>query len=455
MYCFDSGSCSVFEIDRITYDILKLVEHPNPKTVSKVLKYPDKKIHEVLSEIKALRAAGYLAEPVDESPSTVTQYINQLMHTNSNSVTLIVADTCDLHCRYCYEQGVNKSSRCMSKKTARDAVDFLFERAQKRNSVEITFFGGEPLLNWDTIKAVISYSQALGMKQGKKVFYSLTTNGVHVSPEVIDYIKKYNFGLMVSLDGPKQIQDAVRPFKDGKGSYECVMEKLKLLMDKRRMVTVRATLCKENKNLNQLIQFFENVGFTRIAVGWATGKSYHKGPFDLNSKDMDHLLREYEIARDRAIEQLHNGEPLVYDPLSDPIHTLYNRTKIGIRCGAGRGTIAVGINGHIYPCHRYIGMDKYILGDIYSGINEKCLFAYLNAYYAVKKYCQSCWLRIMCGGPCPWYVSHEDGTIREPDHFTCEMNRKSMERCIWAYSYVREKYPDFFRTAAGIRGEKE
>jgi len=333
----------------------------------------------------------------------------------------------------------------MSRETAKRAIDFFFNRCKGMKEVSITFFGGEPLLNMDVLEYSIGYADDIARRLGKRISFITTTNGTTINRRAIDLIKRYNFGLMVSMDGPEAAHDSMRVFPDGTGSFHRAAAGIRALMKRRRRVTVRATMSKYNRDLLDLVRFFEDFGYSRIAISYCHGKSYRKEWFDMDRADLDYLSAQFDQAMERAFQRLQEGKPLQFDPFSRTIYELHHRTSNRIRCGFCRGTTTVSVDGGLYPCHRYLGMEAFRFGDIMTGIDAEKRERILRGYYDTKRKCESCWLVKACGGACPWYLSHEDGHYVPPDEdYFCDNIRRSYERIIWYYNRIREELPEEF-----------
>jgi len=332
----------------------------------------------------------------------------------------------------------------MSEEVALRSVDYLMEQTDGIDHVGIIFFGGEPLMNFEVIRKVVEYSQDMGRKLNKRVSYSMTTNATLLTEEIVDFIQRYGFGLKISIDGPPEVQDYFRPFQTGRGSYGITEQKVKMLMKKRRHVSARPTLTNTNLAINDRVEFFEKLGFTRVGFGIATGKSFQKSVYDLTEEDFNTISKEEDIAAENIFQRLSQGRQVIYNPFEESVLNIHRRRKTKIRCGLGRGCRTVSVNGEFYLCHRFVGMEKYIIGDIYSGINKDKVFDMLLSYYRTKDACKKCWAKHICGGACPWYVAHEDGSFKYPDKTHCNSVKAALEQSMWFYQETKNRFPDYF-----------
>ncbi|MBN1259237.1 MAG: radical SAM protein [Anaerolineae bacterium] len=453
-YALDIATGTVLHLDESAYDALNhLAAGLLPDEVHRQLsaRYSSEVATTVRSELDWLQARGVFRSPLttyDDRENAV--YIQSLTQRSTNKIELYLAEACNLRCRYCYvnaNEALNNG--LMPWPVAKQAIDFAFARSGAADSVIITFFGGEPLLNKAVLFKAVAYSQQLGAEQGKRVSYSMTTNATLLDDAVIDLIKRYNFGLMVSLDGPREIQDTMRPFADGRGSFEIATRNIRKLMQRRRSVTVRCTLSNRWLDRIRIVQFLEEFGFSHIAMSRCTGAVDGLGPYDIGPEENRILSAQDDTFIDRLLSQLERGEKIRFNPWARAIQAIHNRQNHRMRCGVGRGCTTAGRDGRLYPCHRYVGMDAYVLGDVESGIDQGRFADYLSGYFATKQKCESCWAINLCGGYCPWYVSRQDGTFSPPEDWWCDEIRHWYEQGIWLYDTLREHYPDYFGQLIG------
>lgn len=350
----------------------------------------------------------------------------------------------------------------MSKAVARRAVDWLFQASGDAGQIEITFFGGEPLLNRPVFDDVMEYSANRAVREGKTIRYVMTTNGTLIDAGVIDYIKAYNFGLMVSLDGPPDIQNRQRPFADGRGSFEEAARGISALMRRRKRVTVRCTLTNTVSGLLDLIRFFESFGFTRIAFGLALN-SIRESAADCDRETVEEYERQQEgNVLSWILDELARDRIPSYFPYARFIReqASVNQRDTGPRlfhCGACRGTSTVAANGTIYPCHRFVGVQAFSMGHINDGpCLEKAGEFWLRYHAATEDTCSRCWARKLCNGPCPWLLVRADGSFRSPTEWQCIATRRALERAAWVLWTVQTEFPAIYRrlTANGYANER-
>lgn len=436
------------ETDNKAFDILSNLDSLSPSSKARLLSkpgytYSGEEIEEVLQELDHLKKAGFFRPEAPEQETEIDQYLRRILKKKSSHITLSISQACNMSCKYCYAEGGNfgKEILLMSEETALRSVDYLFEKTKGVQDIGIIFFGGEPLLNFKVIKEAVRYSRELAKKTGQRVGYSLTTNGTIMNDEIIEFLCRNRFGLKVSMDGPKDIQDDMRPLKSGKGSYDLVAENLKRLLKRRGHLSVRPTLNSHNLEMNRLAHFFEEFGFTRIGFGIAEGSCFAKEDYDFGPEEFEKIFSEYEITAKEILDRLDRKENVPFNPFENLLAEIHNRRKTRVRCGLARGVSTIAADGRIYPCHRYVGMDAFIIGNLETGIDKERAYQVLKDYYKVKQHCrQTCWARHICGGPCPFYVAHPSGTHYYPDEKHCRFIRKSYELGIWFYDQLNKRH---------------
>jgi uncharacterized protein len=453
-YVFDIETSAVLKLDAPAHAALalRLTSVSSDELAGRLSReYGETTAQTVLRELHWLEQHGLfraLVRTYDDAENET--YIQQLTRMGTNKIELYLAEACNLRCRYCYVNANDALNHgVMPWEVAKQAIDLVFKRAGNADSVNITFFGGEPLLNKPVLKQAIAYSQQMGVEQGKTVGYSMTTNATLLDDEIIDLIKRYNFGLMISLDGPQEVQDAMRPFADGRGSFETATRNIKRLMARRRAVTVRCTLSNRDLDRPKIVQFLEDFGFTRVAMSRCTGTVDGLGPYDIGPEENAMLHVQDDYFAERLFEQLTRGERIRFNPWANVVRSIHDQQNRRMRCGVGRGCTTVGIDGRLYPCHRYVGMDKYVLGHVTTGIDQAAFADYLRGYFSTKRKCETCWAINLCGGYCPWYVSGNDGVFAEPEEWWCEEIRQWFEMGIWMYDTLRSDYPEYWRQLVG------
>ncbi len=337
----------------------------------------------------------------------------------------------------------------MSEDVARKAIDWLFKASGETHEIRLTLFGGEPLLNRSVFEFVMQYSSALAEASGKRIYYSMTTNGTLLDDMSIGYILKNNFGLMLSLDGPPEVHDAQCPrHADGSGSFEAASAGAKALL-KRRSVTVRCTMTNQAPPKLDLIRFFEEFGFTRIVLG-PVRNPINPTPWDCEQATLDELERqEVEEIIPWLFDQFKQGRIHRYFPYASAITYQSARprtTPKEFHCGACRGTSTVAADGTLYPCHRFVGMSGFITGHIDSGPDLDRIKRFWRDYDAVVgNTCNRCWAQLQCWRPCPWALARADGGFNKPDASDCDKIRRYFERATYVHHHLQMDYPELYR----------
>ena len=457
-FVFDTSSCRFFRIDEITRQLLELCKtmplaEAKETLLSRRHVLPEA-VDAVAGEVSLMAQHGLFESPnYTVSPEEFERQLAQRYATAWNKLELALAETCNLACTYCYCGTCRDmpSQGLMTETVARQAITWLFAASGKSDTVSITFFGGEPLLNKPVLRVAIQYSQQLAKLHGKKVFYSMTTNGTRLDDEVIGYIKKYNFGLMVSLDGPSDIHNKQCPTRSGQPSFEEAAAGIKKLMARRRSVTVRCTMVHPAPRMINLIRFFEDFGFTRILLGRAVNP-VRPSPVDCSEADhADFARQEMEELIPWMLDQLSQGKTPTYYPYGSFVAELDEgkpqATASPFKCGACRGTTTVGADGSLYPCHRFVGMQAWQIGNISTGPDyDRCKQFWRDYRSCTSPHCTSCWLWTQCHGPCPWEMAQADGSFRMPDRY-CEHAQAYGERAAYFYDQKQTRIPPTSRPA--------
>jgi uncharacterized protein len=444
-FAYDCSSCRFFHIDEPTQRFLELFMSCSIDEAKKKLldqgRFPSEVVESVAHEIFILKGHGLFDVP-DHSIST-EQMERQLQHRYTmpwNKLELALSEVCNLACKYCYCgtcRDITPNQGMMSEAIARQAITWLFAVSGRSESVHITFFGGEPLLNKPVLRFSIEHSQRLAKLHGKQVTYSMTTNGTLLDDEIIGYIKRHNFGLMVSLDGPEIMHNAQCPTHAGPGSFDAAVAGIKKLMARRKSVTVRCTMTHTVPRMLDLIHFFEDFGFTRIVLGRAVNPIY-PSPVDCTGADLLECDRqEREELIPWMLEKFAVGENPKYFPYSGFITSLDEGKATPnvspFKCGACRGTTTVGADGTLYPCHRFVGMPVWKIGDLSNGPDiERCKQFWRDYRASVAKDCESCWLWAQCHGPCPWEIAQADGSFSKPQKH-CNLMQEYAKRAAYIY----------------------
>ncbi len=350
--------------------------------------------------------------------------------TEIKALCLHVAHACDLTCSYCFAgQGrFHGKSALMSEETAKRAIDFLVENSGERRNLEVDFFGGEPLLNFDVVKKTVAYARSIEKEHGKNIRFTLTTNGMGIDDDVIDFVNRECYNVVLSLDGRREIHDRERRTADGRGSYDIIVPKFQKLVAARgdRNYYMRGTFTHYNPDFMKDVRHMLDLGFTKLSMEPVVCDPSSR--FALTDEDMPVVFRQYEELADLLLERKRAGKPFVfYHYMLDLEHgpCVYKRIS---GCGSGTEYFAVTPSGDLYPCHQFVGESSFLAGNIFDGITATELrdeFKLCNVY--ARDECRDCWAKLYCSGGCAANAYHSTGSIKGVYEYGCELFRKRIE----------------------------
>ena len=431
----DTASGSVHTVDEVAYDIIEMYKTHTPEQIVKTIleRYShlddvnEAEVYECLDDIASLEAAGKLFS-VDEYESLACNYKN-----NSKvikALCLHVAHTCNLNCSYCFaSQGKYQGDRAlMSFEVGKRAFDFLIENSGTRRNLEVDFFGGEPLMNWDVVKQLVAYARSIEKEHNKNFRFTLTTNGMLIDDEVIDFLNKEMSNVVLSLDGRKEVNDHFRRDYAGNGSYDKIVPKFQKLVEARegKNYYVRGTFTHNNVDFTNDLFHMADLGFTELSMEPVVCPP--DDPYALTEEDMPKIFEQYEILAKEMLKRKKEGRPFTFyhymlDLKNGPC--IYKRIT---GCGSGTEYMAVTPWGELFPCHQFVGDSKYSLGNIYDGITNTEIqdgFRSCNAY--AREECKDCWARLYCSGGCAANSYHATGSITGVYKYGCELFKKRIE----------------------------
>ena len=415
-YIYDSGSGSLHECDRDTADYLKAkCEGGEMPSLSK------EKIAEIEADIRALEEKGLLfAEEVKAAP---------IKSNEIKALCLHICHDCNLRCRYCFaDEGAYHSEReFMSLDTAKAAIDFLLKNSGKRKVLEVDFFGGEPLMCLDTIKKVVAYAKEKAEKAGKKFLFTTTTNALLLDDDAIDFFNREMENVVLSLDGRKEVHDAIRKTKNGKGSFDFVIENIKKFVRSRgdKHYYVRGTFTSKNLDFSKDVIFLADNGFDSISM-----EPVVTDIDDLHIKEehIGTICKEYENLCDEYIERHKSGKGFNFFHFNIDLEGGVCLQKRVSACGAGNEYFSVVPNGDIYPCHQFAGNREFLMGNVFEGIARKDIredFAKNSLF--TREDCNSCFAKFICSGGCSANNYNFLGNVNKPYPVTCAMMKKRIE----------------------------
>ena len=388
-------------------------------------------ILECIEDIKELKAAGKLF-----TPDTFAELSGTFKERSGNVVKALclhVAHTCNLNCSYCFDsQGKYSGDRAlMSFEVGKRALDFLIENSAGRTNLEVDFFGGEPLMNWDVVKQLVEYARTQEKQHNKNFRFTLTTNGMLIDDDVIDFANREMSNVVLSLDGRKEIHDRLRVDYSGKGSYDTIVPKFLKLVESRdgKNYYMRGTFTHANPDFTNDVFHMADLGFTELSMEPVVASQ--DDPAALTPEDIEVVKEQYEILAKEMLRREKAGRPITFyhymlDLESGPC--IYKRIS---GCGSGTEYMAVTPWGDLYPCHQFVGEEAYKLGDIWNGVTNEGLreeFRNCNAYSRPE--CQDCWAKLFCSGGCSANAYHASGSIRGIYEPGCELFKKRIECAI-------------------------
>jgi uncharacterized protein len=371
------------------------------------------------------------------------------------TLVLNLTNQCNLSCQYCYEYGADKVAtpagkpKFMDFETAQASVDLLFQQA-KRSALQITFFGGETLMNFPLLKQVVFYAKSKASAEARNVSFSLTTNATLLSSSIIDFIAENNIGVTVSIDGPKEMHDKQRVFADGRGSYDVIAPKIRelILKHRTRPTAARVTL---TSGLVDVIRIFRHLrgelGFHE--VGFAPVTASADRLYTINDPGMSGVLEQFHTLADEYQEFALRGEMHGFSNVADTLAELHQGINKSHPCGAGLGLVGVGPSGDIAPCHRFVDSDQHVLGHISTGIDQSKQADFLNRGHIGSKYaCHTCWARPLCAGGCHHEAFVRYGDTGHPNLHYCDWIRDWTNKCLEVYGAIAAQNPEFLENFA-------
>ena len=435
----DSASGSVHAVDEVAYDIIGLFESKSREEITAEIlgKYKDrgdvteKDIGECLDDIHALKDGGKLFAKDTFEP--MAGKLKQKSAGVIKALCLHVAHTCNLNCSYCFaSQGKYHGDRAlMSLDVGKRALDFLIENSGTRRNLEVDFFGGEPLMNWDVVKQLVGYARKREKETGKNFRFTLTTNGMLIDDDVIDFSNREMSNVVLSLDGRKEIHDRLRVDYAGNGSYDRIVPKFQEFVKRRGDgdYYMRGTFTHANPDFLNDIKVMLDLGFDKLSM-----EPVVCAPGDeaaLTEQDLPVVFEQYEKLAELMLEREKAGKPFTFyhymiDLTDGPC--IYKRIS---GCGSGTEYMAVTPWGDLYPCHQFVGEEKYKLGDIWNGVTAKGVqdeFACCNVY--TRPDCADCWAKLYCSGGCAANAYHSTGSVNGVYKYGCELFKKRMECAI-------------------------
>ena len=442
----DTCSGAVHAVDDVAYDMIAGWQSTDRETLIRQMlsRYADRPdvteadLRDCADDIAALEADGQLFTPDTFAPMAGT--FKERSGDVVKALCLHVAHTCNLNCSYCFaSQGKYHGERAlMSLKVGKRAIDFLIENSGTRHNLEVDFFGGEPLMNWEVVKQIVAYARSVEKQHSKNFRFTLTTNGVLVDDDVIEFANREMSNVVLSLDGRKEVHDRYRVDYAGNGSWDRIVPKFQRFVEARggKNYYMRGTFTHANPDFLEDIKTMLDLGFNELSMEPVVAAA--DDPAALTEEDKPTVLEQYEKLAELMLERDRQGKPFTFyhymiDLKGGPC--IYKRIS---GCGSGTEYMAVTPWGDLYPCHQFVGDEKFKLGDIWTGVTNTEIqneFASCNVY--AREECRDCWARLYCSGGCAANAYHATGSVKGVYGYGCDLFRKRME-CAIAVAVERE-----------------
>ena len=424
----DVNSGAVHVIDKMIYDMMDVFDGKNDDAVVAAFKdkYDEAELRESLAELHELMDANELFAPDIDVPPTFAEV------GIVKSLCLMVAHDCNLRCKYCFaDTGEFGGGReLMTNEVGERAVDYLIEHMGPRIHSEIDFFGGEPLVNMPVVRHLTEYIRAKEKTTGKKFKLTLTTNGLLLNEENRKFFNDNNISLVLSLDGRKETHDRMRPDAGGNGTYDRVLKNFKALVDSRGgdNYYLRGTYTKYNLDFTKDVLSMADAGFDILSIEPVVAKD---APYGIEESDLPRVYEEYDRLVDAYLKRQREGRGFFFFHFNMDLSNGPCVAKRLAGCGAGHEYMAVAANGDLYPCHQFVGREKYRLGSVFEGVTDNHWPKYFRESHVLnKEKCSECWARFFCSGGCHANADLFHGDIREPYEVGCAIQKKRLECAI-------------------------
>lgn len=430
----DVHSGGVHVVDDLTYAMLNYITPPLEEQAPQSFysdyfsDYSVEEIDECYEELYKLYHNGLLFSEDDYE-----QFSRQMVSSPIKAMCLHVAHDCNLRCNYCFAStgDFGHGRKLMTAETGKHAIDFLLEHSGDRHNLELDFFGGEPLMNFDVVKQVVEYARSKEKEYNKNFRFTITTNGMLLDDAKIDYINKEMSNVVLSLDGRKQVNDRMRPRVDGSGSYDKIVNRYRQLVGSRgdKDYYVRGTFTKYNLDFSKDVLHINDLGFDQLSVEPVVAKP--EEDYALTEQDLPAIFNEYEHLAKEIINRKKKGSGINFFHFMIDLNQGPCAIKRLRGCGCGNEYVAVTPEGDIYPCHQFVGMEEWKMGNIDEGtldLEKKDYFSKTTIYD--KPECKNCWAKFYCSGGCNANNLQYAGSVFHPHKLSCELEKKRLECAI-------------------------
>lgn len=441
----DVVSGAVHVVDELCYDVVSelckcQVEHTEqtlkePEVLEGLIRelggqYAEEDIRDALEDVTELTKTGRLF--VKDTYEDMIEEVKK-RKTVVKALCLHIAHDCNLACKYCFaEEGEYHGRRAlMSYEVGKQALDFLIANSGNRRNLEVDFFGGEPLMNWQVVKDLVAYGRQQEKLHNKRFRFTVTTNGVLLDDEIQEFVNREMDNVVLSLDGRKEVNDRMRPFRNGKGSYDLIVPKFQKLAESRgqERYYVRGTFTRNNPDFSEDILHFADLGFKQMSIEPVVGEE--SDPYAIRTEDLPKIMEEYDKLAKVMIEREKEGKGFNFFHFMIDLDGGPCVAKRLSGCGSGTEYLAVTPWGDLYPCHQFVGKEEFLMGNVREGIVRPEIrdeFKSCNVYS--KKKCRDCFARFYCSGGCMANSYNFHGTIHDAYDIGCEMQRKRVECAI-------------------------
>ena len=428
----DIHSGSIHIVDEVAYTIVEDVEKMEKEEI--LAKYSHQfsqaELEEALEELLSLKEEDMLYTK-DQYATLEPAFLKR--EPVVKALCLHVAHDCNLKCRYCFAgEGEYHGERgLMDIEVGKQAVDFIIENSKHRKNIEIDFFGGEPLMNWEMVKETVEYARQREKETGKNFRFTMTTNGVLLNDEIIDYLNENMYNVVLSLDGRREVNDRMRPTANGKSSYDVILPKFKKLVEKRghKQYYIRGTFTHHNLDFAEDVKHMREQGFKEISAEPVVAPN--EMAYAIKPDDVETLCKEYEKLARYMLAQTKQGESFNFFHFMIDLEGGPCIHKRLAGCGSGTEYLAVTPEGDLYPCHQFVGIPEFKMGDVYVGVTNtemRSKFEKCNVYS--KEECRSCWAKFFCSGGCAANSYNFHGDIHHVYEIGCELQKKRLECAI-------------------------
>jgi len=433
----DTNSGAVHVVDDVVYDILDFYNDKSYEQICMLLsdKYSKEQIKESYSEIVELVEDNLLFS--DDLYEDIMPLINS-RNSVVKALCLHIAHDCNLKCKYCFAQeGEYHGKRSlMSFEVGKKAIDMLIDLSKKRKNLEVDFFGGEPLMNFEVVKQIVNYARSIEEENNKKFRFTITTNGILLNDDIQDFINKNMHNVVLSIDGRKEINDKMRVYSKGKGSYDTIVPKFKKLAESRGQTDyyVRGTFTANNIDFSNDVIHLADLGFKQISVEPVV--ALDSEDYALKEEHLPALFEEYEKLALEMIKREKNGNGFNFFHFMIDLKGGPCVIKRLVGCGSGVEYLAVTPEGDLYPCHQFVGMEEFKMGTVDTGIERRAIvkdFENCNVY--TKPKCKKCWAKFYCSGGCIANSYNANGDLITPYEIGCELQRKRIECAVMIKVY--------------------